>query len=353
MTHRVIFLPRFYRSMMSTNKLILLLFIHFIVGILVGHFISNKKIIYESNYILPTGASSSNKASQRLINLPSSHIEIVNFSKAINVDFKCMKTKTLLNHFHSHICVYESQKDVYVSNSFRESASIWEEEGVVRILQMLLRYPHLDFIDIGANIGTYTMYAAALGRFVLAIECFGPNVERIHRAVQLSNIANRVLLVQNALYTESGKYVKLSNVSTNVGGQELDVAMRPNNSEPFANNQNRTNDPYLVKTIRFDDLVPLLLERSMRGAIMKVDIEGSESFIVEAGSQIFDLFEIPMVQIEWLKVRDFPNRVKTLIDFFVKRNYEPKTFQCNLLDFKQVQQWPNDFCWIKRNFTFC
>jgi FkbM family methyltransferase len=259
-----------------------------------------------------------------------------------------MKTKTLLNYISTNICLHETTKDIYVSNSFRDTNSIWEEEGVTRILQLLIRHPHLDFIDIGANIGTYTMYVAALGRFVLAIDCFAPNLNRIHRAIQLSNVANRVVLIQNALFTHSGQLVRLSNVQTNIGGQELDV------SQNQTTNQSAINNPYIVKTIKFDELAPILISRGIRGAIMKMDIEGSESFVVESGSVIFDLLEIPYIQMEWIKVRHYPQRVKVIFDFFAKRNYDPQTFSCQLLDRTQNRTWPGDMCWIKRGVSnFC
>jgi FkbM family methyltransferase len=259
-----------------------------------------------------------------------------------------MKTKTLLNYINTNICLHESAKDTVISKSFRDTTSIWDEEPVTRILQLLLRHPHLDFIDIGANIGSYTMYAASLGRFVLAIDCFAPNIDRIHRAVQLANVANRVVLVQNALFTHSGQYLRLSNDATNIGGQEIDV------SKDQSHNQSTINDPYIVKTIKFDELAPILISRGIRGAIMKIDIEGSESYVMESGSLIFDLFEIPYIQMEWFKVRHYPDRIKVIVDFFAKRNYDPMTFSCQSLNSAQNLTWPGDMCWIKRNVSnFC
>ncbi|CAF1374685.1 unnamed protein product [Adineta steineri] len=332
------------------NKFIFILLIVLIVGILIGNLTSNKKITYESNY---NSSTISNKKSTSISYNISSHVEIVDFNKPINGNFTCIKTKKLLNYFHSFVCLHQAQTDIYVSKSFQESLSIWEEHGVLRILQLLLRYPHLDFIDIGANIGTYTMYAAALGRFVLAIECFAPNIDRIHRAVELANITNRVVLIQNALYTHSGQYLRLAPSANNVGGQELDIVMKSPNTQNTIYNHSVTIDPYIVKTIKLNDLVPILQARGVRGAIIKMDIEGSESFAVESGSEVFDLFDIPFIQIEWLKVRNFPHRVKFLIDFFTKRDYIPKTFQCQLLPLNNTQTWPDDLCWTKRDVHFC
>jgi FkbM family methyltransferase len=189
------------------------------------------------------------------------------------------------------------------------------------------------------------MYAAALGRFVLAIDCFAPNLDRIHRAVQLANVANRVVLIRNALFTHSGHYLRLSNDANNIGGQELNFASQP------INNQSIINDSYVVKTIKFDELLPILIARGIRGAIMKIDIEGSESFVVESGGRIFDLLDIPYIQMEWLKVCKYPDRVKVILDFFAQRNYDPKTFSCQLLNLTQPLTWPGDLCWVKRNVS--
>ena len=164
----------------------------------------------------------------------------------------------------------------------------------MRILEVLLRHPHLDFIDVGANIGGYTMYAAALGRFVMAIDCFAPNTQRLHRAVQLANVANRVVLIQNAIYSHSGLVLRLQKNANNIGAQGIELSTKG------AINRTVTSDPYLVKTIQFDDLLPLLISRGVRGAIMKTDIEGSENFLVESGSRMFETLEIPFVQMEWM-----------------------------------------------------
>ena len=274
----------------------------------------------------------------------SSDVRTVNFEQAVNSNFTCLRTKTLLHLISTTICIHDRSKDQAVSNAFQVNTSIWDEEGVVRILTLLIRHPHLDLIDIGANIGTYTMYAAALGRFVLSIECFAPNIARVHRAVQLANVANRVVLVQNALFTQTGQYLRLSHDASNIGGQEIDASRK----------YNATEDPYIVKTIQFNDVLPILIARGIRGAILKVDIEGSESFVVESGEKIFDRLEIPFVQMEWPKLRYHPERVKVVLEFFARRQYNPTDHACKLLNVTQQATWPTEVYWIKSNASnFC
>lgn len=271
----------------------------------------------------------------------SSNVQIIDLNQPVEQTFKCIRTKTLLNYISTIVCLHNVTNDIYVSGSFHEASSIWEEGSVVRILQLLLRNPHLDFIDIGANIGTYTMYVAALGRTTFAIDCFEPNIRRVQRAIQMMNVQSRVILIHNAIFTQTGQILRLSNDAKNIGGQEV-------NTSP---NENRTEktDPYLVRTIKFDELEPILKARGVRGAIMKVDIEGSESFVLESGSQIFDKFDIPYVQMEWLKVGLIPERVKVIVEFFSSRSYVPMTFQCAVLNQTQHSTWPSDFFWVKKN----
>ncbi|CAF4032142.1 unnamed protein product, partial [Rotaria sp. Silwood2] len=165
---------------------------------------------------------------------------------------------------------------------------------------------------------------------------------------QITNVANRVVLIQNALFNRSGQYLHLKMDLENIGGQELDVS-----KNEFIN-QSIINNPYIVKTITFNELLPILVARGVRGAIIKIDIEGSESFVIESGSRVFDTLEIPCVLMEWIKVRRYPDRVKVIIDFFVKRNYDPKTRSCQLLNETQHITWSDDVYWIKRNVSnFC
>ena len=218
----------------------------------------------------------------------SSNVHIINLSEIVPSRFHCLQTKTLVNQTGAHICLHETKKDVYVSGAYRDTQSVWEEAKVTRILQYLLRHPRLDFIDVGANIGAYTMYVAALGRFVLAIDCFAPNMARLRRSVQLAKVADHVVLVQNAIYRHSGLQLRLSVDTRNIGGQGISIVRNHSNARLLAGNASRSN-PYVVQTILFDEILPILVARGIRAALMKIDIEGSESFVVETGGGVFDI----------------------------------------------------------------
>jgi len=60
------------------------------------------------------------------------------------------------------------------------------------------------FLDIGANIGSYTLMAAALGHAVIAIEPGYANFHHLARNLALNNVMDRVFPIQCALSDKAG-----------------------------------------------------------------------------------------------------------------------------------------------------
>ncbi|CAF3945845.1 unnamed protein product [Rotaria sp. Silwood1] len=222
---------------------------------------------------------------------------------------------------------------------------MWEEQQLSLLFRVLLRDPHLSFIDVGANIGVYTMFAAALRRFTIAIECFKPNIIRIVKAIQLENVQKHVVLIENAVFSKSGQYVQLESIPDNIGSQAIygNISIKQS-----------LNDTFIAKTIRFDDILPVLQKNHVRSAIMKVDIEGSEHLLCETGHAIFDQFDVPVIQMEWQYVRRYKNRAEIVLNFFKKHHYIATRDICLQLDAAQAfQSWPSDVYWVKMNSSVC
>jgi len=345
--------------MTTAQQIILFLVFHYKIiprifiltlGLLIGYYLTHDKRLFASKKTLLS--RSTIEHNRNMFNI-SSNIHIVDLHATTRTKFQCIKTKKLLNNISTNICLHETKKDRYISGAFHNLTSIWEEQQVTRILQLLIRHPNLHFIDIGANIGAYTMYVAVIGRFVLDIDCFAPNLVRIRRAIQLMNLSDRVVLVQNALFTHSGQLLRLSIDTKNIGGQRTHIS--GNYSDKYrARNNSLTNNPYIVKTITFDEVLPILIARGIRSALMKIDIEGSEGFVVESGSGVFNTLDIPFVQMEWKMVRRYADHVKAILDFFGKRNYDPMTDLCTVLNPREYVLWPDEIYWLKRNASnFC
>ena len=94
------------------------------------------------------------------------HVNVISNSMKTK-DFKCVNLARL--HPEVKICIHDVKEDKWVSYSIA-NGGFWETNNVLLFGRLLTSDPELHVIDIGANIGQYSLIAAHLGRKVLAVE---------------------------------------------------------------------------------------------------------------------------------------------------------------------------------------
>ena len=83
-------------------------------------------------------------------------------------------------------------------------------------LDCLRKDPKLQLVDLGANIGTYTLAVARAGRRVLAVEASAETLRRLSASIRLGNASEHVTLLHNAV-SEGHERIKLGVDMTNRG----------------------------------------------------------------------------------------------------------------------------------------
>lgn len=124
--------------------------------------------------------------------------------------------------------MFESWRDMYVSHDLLHTG-MWEPHVLYDFQDVLRRDSSLGVIDIGANIGVFSLLAAAMGhqvsqgtktsmtpekvglcstqRFRFEVVAVEPNKEsiwRLHKAANLSAHVGRITVVQNAVSDARG-----------------------------------------------------------------------------------------------------------------------------------------------------
>lgn len=91
-----------------------------------------------------------------------------------------------------NICLHDNELDTFLSRGIRTNL-VWEPEIQSMVKMFFDQHPTGTFLDLGANIGTHSLYAANLNKTVqvLAVEPFPKNVIRIHKAAHMNNVHNR------------------------------------------------------------------------------------------------------------------------------------------------------------------
>jgi FkbM family methyltransferase len=122
------------------------------------------------------------------------------------------------------------------------------------------------FIDVGANIGTQSIYALATGAFAgaLAIEADRRNFEILRRNFEINGLSGNVRLFHGAASARSGE-AQFTRDRQNFGGHSLEPGMVLTPVEQVT-----------VRTYRLDDILTDCGLRPCQASLVKLDVEGHE-----------------------------------------------------------------------------
>lgn len=252
-------------------------------------------------------------------------------NKENELDTKCVSLRT--NKGTTPICTYDAVKDHYISKSLQTSGQ-WEGDAVNNVVEFLDSDSDLEFLDLGCNIGTYTLAAAHGGKKVVAVDAVIDNLELLHKSLSLGKLHENVILIWNAISDGYSK-VALTTYQGNVGGTAI---------------RNLTQDDikskaFITQTIKLDDLIPLFIGKRI---VIKMDIETKEYSALMGGKAFFDVVDIRMIQMEinWHRTRESgPN----IVEYLAARNFKPyiNTRSHTPLNSSNIAKWPGDVYFLK------
>ena len=155
-----------------------------------------------------------------------------------------------------------------------------------RLLQSIVRHGDVA-LDIGANVGAYTLQLSrlvgSLGR-VIAVEPYGPSARRLRllaRAFRSKNIE----LLENPVWNESSK-IRLSTAQPARGGALDGFVHVVSQDEPR---------PTSVQATTIDELAATRL--IPRIDFIKCDVEGAEWMVLAGGAKVISR-DLPMLLLE-------------------------------------------------------
>ena len=224
------------------------------------------------------------------------------------------------------IFTYKAVDDVWVSaNVIRQG--MWEGDLVKKIHDILSKYPQSDFIDIGANIGVFSLTAAKLGRRVISIDAFEGNIARLCKSVEVGDLTSNIVLIHNAVSNVKEK-VALGEDRKNIGGTFV-RKLKLN-----------TQEKYIVNSILLDDLLEIF---SLKKVVIKMDAERSEARILEGGRKFFKSVDVTHILLEFQFHRGSQSG-EFISNFLKEYGLEPQV-PADML--KNYFKWPHNVLFTK------
>ena len=268
-------------------------------------------------------------------------VRTVNYTenaRKIVPDHKCVDVRTDKGRLMP-ICVYPAAIDKWVSASILRG-KLWESDLINKMTNFInlerQKQPDIEFLDLGSNIGCYSLYIAQEGIHVTAIDPLHENMELISKSIVLGKLQDRIRLIWNAV-ADHHNTVKFIPDTNNVGGTRI-TDINPIENKAIMD---------VARAITFDDLLPLFRGKHIA---MKMDIEESEYPALLGGETFFQEVDVKVVQMEFQwhkKGKDGPK----IVAYFSNKGFLPfKDLQRSIvLNPAQMENWPGDIYFMKPN----
>ena len=236
------------------------------------------------------------------------------------------------------ICTYPASFDHIISARLQK-AGHWERQYVNNMAKYFMSHTDVLFLDLGCNIGTYSLSMAHLGIKVTAVDPVIANLQLLLRSAMLGGFQDNVTLIWNAI-SNKRNLVTFQEWEGNVGGTKvIPVSVKQGSNQ--------------ARTITLGDLT--LLFKGKR-VVIKMDIEGFEYMAFMGAGKFFEEVDVVVIQMEWKFFRNPGIRSITetgikIVDFFSSKKLYPflDIKGANPLTVQNTLRWPADIYFLKRN----
>ena len=216
--------------------------------------------------------------------------------------------------------------NVYIKNDGISSnlmiKKAWEKEETENILNSLNYYSNkkniknkdLYIIDIGANIGWYSIL---LGKFGFKVISFEPNENNFYilKKNYCINKEINITIINKGLSTEEKKcYIYKQN--KNIGNSMVicDIKVLFPSYEPTTARE--------ITLTRLSNYIPLFAEQNV--VFIKIDVEGSEGKAIEGGIELIKKYHVPFIFLEFtpMALKFHGTDPKQFLQLFANNDYK-------------------------------
>lgn len=272
---------------------------------------------------------------ERIRNLPK-HVHVFDMFKesakqrnSINSN-QCLLLKTM--HGSSPICIHNPEVDEIISSEIAKTGS-WEPNYLYVVGSILNLNKEMTFLDLGCNIGVYTILASQLRHKVIALDPNRVNLRLLTKALSLGGLKDKVTLLWNAIADVRGN-VTLTDIIGNIGATFVST-----------DNSQDIDSEHKAFAITLDDLIPLFAGTPV---FIKMDVETYELKALQGGENFFKEVDVQYILMEWIYHGHYDSG-KDIITFMNKQGLYPhvNAHHNTKLEIENYRSWPGNVLWIK------
>lgn len=219
-------------------------------------------------------------------------------------------------------------EDIYISGS-AHAKRIWDIyiwDTIVRIAKPAQNNSLI--IDVGANIGYFSLMAASLGHSVIAFEPMEKNLRRFVSSIDRNGFKEQIKVFRHAL--------------SSVACQQ--VNMQPTHHTNQGNGQIQGSGGDIL-TMTLDNIIQQDI------LLMKIDVEGFETAVLDGGSTLLTKYNVQNIVMEFSDTTkhtcDVAKMLQTMrgLGYFISDVVE----NAPLLDVERIESFPPNILFSKKS----
>lgn len=237
------------------------------------------------------------------------------------------------------LCIYSLDQDDAISVLTR-TGTIYDDQHVRKVLDLLEADPDLGFIDLGAHIGTYASMALHTGHKVFAVEPVIGHMKRLAKSATMVPSKGCMVALINALSNRRG------NSHMMIDSRDRKMAAIKDDCKAVSAASVECQPTVLI---HMDDLFGIL---PFRSAIMKVSLMGHEPEAFQESSKFFKFYNVQVIVMDWrwfIANQPFDeaelNKITGLLKMLTDWHYVPKDVFDKGLRLENWHQWPDHIYW--------
>lgn len=233
------------------------------------------------------------------------------------------------------ICIYDPNIDQYVSGSIKKYGN-WEGGNIKLTVKYLNLYPDMQFLDLGCNIGAFTISIVKHGRRTVSVDANAKNLRMLSKSLVLGDLQNSdITLLWNGI-SDKIETIHLQGGTKNVGGMHA-----------ISSNASANSDDITAMAVTLDDIAYLFDKTP--SLFIKMDIETNEWKALVGGKDFFSNINVPYVLLEFMHHKTRPEG-ELIINYFKERNYTAYHPYSMPKELRQEERtnWPNDVLFVKQ-----
>eukprot|EP00092_Neocalanus_flemingeri_P007749 GFUD01008367.1.p1 GENE.GFUD01008367.1~~GFUD01008367.1.p1 ORF type:complete len:316 (-),score=69.27 GFUD01008367.1:90-1037(-) len=268
--------------------------------------------------------------------------ELTSLDQLPNVmPYKCLPTAQFQGGLTPLICLKALEVDKTISGSI-ESTGAWEYNLVNNVVKAMDKFDDATFLDIGSNIGMYSVVVAAMQKAVVAVDADPVNLAYVRKSLELGSTSTFVRMIYNSVSNEYTTLYPVVDDADNQGATRMWTK-----EEVEALNLTVTAPPLQSVT-----MVDILDSIPTNTVIVKLDIEGYECKALQPDILLGNSGKyIPYIFLEWANVVN--NIYKTCPEYpewlqmFYKGGYKPFNAETmEPLEEASVSERWQDMTWV-------